>query len=190
MSDKRYFVMVDGRKLGPFDKRTITGMRVKKILTSEQQVYDENGRITTVQELISSATTAGRFESSAPLSTGLVFPKFTVHFLKPPADAYSEESFEGLGELRVQPDVLRVSGMARSGVWDKPRDYRIKVPRKHIRRVKRMDNLVAVQADALPDWPHKGFFSFEFLDVDDAKAFCDAMLADTEGAGIVPDLSL
>jgi hypothetical protein len=175
MSEPRYYVMVDGQKLGPFDKRTITGMRIKKILTNEHKVHQENGPITTVFQLLGGNLSSSRFQVSSPLSSGVVFPRFAVRFLIPPTDVYSDEHFVGAGELRVQPDVLRIAGQVQAGVFGKPRDHRIKVPREHVCVTKHTGRLVLLEAQSVPGRPHKSVFSLEFETEVLSKAFCDFM---------------
>lgn len=191
MSEQQYFVMVDGQKLGPFDQRTITGMRVKKILTDDQKVYHQNGLITTVRELVGASAATGRFETSSPLSTGIMYPKFIVHFMRPAGSPYGQEHFVGDGELRVQPDVLRVAGQIRPGLWKKLQDHRVKVPRDHVTWVRRIEHVVELRADRLPGWPQSGFFTFGFDYPDDARAFCDALEGrHQELPGVAPDVLL
>jgi hypothetical protein len=136
-SEIRYYVVVDGQKLGPFDKRTITGMRVKKILGNDNLVFDELGRETTVFSLVG-AQLSGTFGASVGLqTTGSLYPRFPVTFVKPSMRPYAGMSFRGDGELRIQPDVLRVSGVVRDALWKASREDRVKIPHQHLQQISR-----------------------------------------------------
>src|SRR6266542_3970909 len=47
-----YHVLLEGRKVGPYDRRTIVGMRIKKTLTSDHVLIGTDGSQLTVAELI------------------------------------------------------------------------------------------------------------------------------------------
>ena len=47
MENARYHVLLEGRRVGPYDRRTIVGMRIKKALTSaDVLVTAEGGQLT------------------------------------------------------------------------------------------------------------------------------------------------
>jgi hypothetical protein len=55
-----YYVVAEDQMLGPFDKRTITGMRVKKTLLNDSLICDSQGNYTTVIELLGNPLPLGR----------------------------------------------------------------------------------------------------------------------------------
>ena len=127
-----YAILVQGRKVGPFDRRTVVGMRVKKMLEDEHVVIRNDGLQMNVGELI-----ADRFEMAdhfrpndtqsrnvAPPASG-IWPTFLVDFgggLR--AGAFG---FTGRGELRYQGDLLRLTGRMKTGLIG-TNEERIKVP--------------------------------------------------------------
>ena len=54
MDNPVYHVVLEGRTIGPYDRRTIVGMRIKKTLTSEHTVVTADGVQLTVGDLLKS----------------------------------------------------------------------------------------------------------------------------------------
>ena len=52
MDNPVYHVVLEGRTIGPYDRRTIVGMRIKKTLTSDHVLIDSGGAQLTVADLI------------------------------------------------------------------------------------------------------------------------------------------
>ena len=59
-----YHVLLEGRRIGPYDRRTIVGMRIKKTLTSAHVVVAGNGQQFTVGDLVKQGPLEGTFEAS------------------------------------------------------------------------------------------------------------------------------
>ena len=140
MKPLAYHVLHEGRRIGPYDRRTIVGLRIKKTLSSEHQLEASDGSRLTVAELIgrqpprsdfnamlSGAYTAARMSCSASLIDSEPGP------VEVPA-------FRGDVEVRVHADVLRIAGKHRSGMGMK--DGRVKLPLKDIAYVRRTGSRV------------------------------------------------
>lgn len=152
----RYSVLIQGRKVGPFDRRTIVGMRVKKMLEDEHVVVRSDGLQMNVGELL-----ADRFEmadhfaaqesqqASAQMQAASgIWPTFLVDFgggLRAGA-----LGFIGKGEMRYQGDLLRMTGRRRSGLVGTSEE-RIKLPLSGIARVDYQG--VQVHLHLRPDQP-------------------------------------
>lgn len=122
-----FHVVLEGRAVGPYDRRTIVGMRIKKALTNDHVLIGDNGDQTTVGELIArrSKGPSGFGVSRNPHSTHLL-PTYPVRFGR------AAFGFRGEGEARLQPDILRIEGDRRSlGLFTKR--ARVKVPLTCIR---------------------------------------------------------
>ena len=117
----KYSLFVNGKSLGPYERRMIVGMRVKKIVTDDQLVYREDGLEMSVAQLLkdrdesqpSAAATASMQASrlGAP-STGM-WPQFNVRYgggpVKPGAWGFS-----GAGNISYHGDTLRFKGNRRN----------------------------------------------------------------------------
>ncbi len=116
----KYSLFVNGKSLGPYERRMIVGMRVKNIVTDDQLVYRDDGADMTVAELLEDrnesqrAATANAQELSrlgAP-SSGM-WPQFNVRYgggpVKPGAWGFS-----GAGQISYHGDTLRFKGNRRN----------------------------------------------------------------------------
>jgi hypothetical protein len=116
----KYSLFVNGKSLGPYERRMIVGMRVKNIVTDDQLVYRDDGADMTVAELLEDrnesqrAATAHTQELSrlgAP-SSGM-WPQFNVRYgggpVKPGAWGFS-----GAGQVSYHGDTLRFKGNRRN----------------------------------------------------------------------------
>jgi hypothetical protein len=117
-SPYRYHLLVGDRQLGPYDRRTIVGMRIKKLIDNNLQVKRSDGHAMTVAQLL-----ADRFEMAdaeslhkqavSPPASG-IWPAFLMDcggsLMKAGA-----LGFIGKGELRFQGDHLRVTANRRAG---------------------------------------------------------------------------
>ena len=63
-SSYRYRILLQDRQIGPFDRRTIVGMRVKKLLENHVVVLRSDGLQMTVETLL-----ADRFEMADAVSS-------------------------------------------------------------------------------------------------------------------------
>lgn len=129
-SPYRYHLLVGDRQLGPYDRRTIVGMHVKKLIEHNLAVRRSDGHQMTVAQL-----QADRFEMAdaeslhkqavSPPASG-IWPTFLMNcggsFLKPGA-----LGFIGKGELRFQGDYLRITANRKSG-YISTRQERTKLP--------------------------------------------------------------
>jgi len=117
--DKLYYVVLEGQTVGPYDRRTIVGMRAKSTLAAESVLIDSEGRRITVDELMRKQQQRDDFALSG-----------TFSIVKARYDAEIAECgkhgplprYEGGIEVRVQPDMLRIAGRM------KGRDDRVKIP--------------------------------------------------------------
>ncbi len=129
-SPYRYHLLVGSRQLGPYDRKTIVGMRIKKLIDNELQTRRSDGHLMTVAQLL-----ADRFEmadsvslqkqAASPPASG-IWPAFLMdcggNLLKPGA-----LGFIGKGELRFQGDHLRITANRKVGLMS-VKTERLKLP--------------------------------------------------------------
>ena len=129
MDNAVFHVLLGGRKVGPYDRRTIVGMSIKKTLTGDHVLIGADGSRTTVAALIGKAddreeSSTGRGGSAAVAAT------FPASVAQVEGRGFEIPRFKGDVEVRVQPDVLRIAGRFRQGLrW---KDGRIKIPVKDV----------------------------------------------------------
>lgn len=120
-----YFLMLDGRRMGPYDVKTLVGMRIKKTLASDQVLMDHQGGRLTVGELVARHR-ARKFDPQQSGSMSLVLAAFTGRLVVHKADGAAIPAFRGPLEVRVQLDGLRLAGRFRQGLrW---KEDRVKIP--------------------------------------------------------------
>jgi hypothetical protein len=138
-----YHVLLEGRRVGPYDRRTIVGMKVKKTLTSKNVLVGADGSRTTVGELVrqalpdhgfaASSHHAASSQQAAPggaASRPVVQGIHPAQVLEVQGVGYTIPPFQGEVEVRVQGKVLRVSGRFREGSdW---KEERVKFPLQDI----------------------------------------------------------
>jgi hypothetical protein len=130
-----YHVLLDGRRVGPYDRRTIVGMKVRKTLSRDHVLVGADGVELTVAELVRQGQPEGGFPASdnGPLAGGsysVVQGIHAAHLLEVEGKGYAIPPFKGEIEVRVQTKVLRVSGRFRAGLaW---REERVKFPLQDI----------------------------------------------------------
>lgn len=152
----KYALVVEGRKVGPFDRRTVIGMRVKKMLEGHQVLIRDDGLQMTVAELVADrlemadAPVRGLASPAPPAASSGVWPVFVVNFggnaLR--AGAFG---FCGVGEMRYQGDLLRMTGQRRDGLLSMSED-RIKLPLSALQSVRYQGN--SVEFLLKPDQPY------------------------------------
>lgn len=122
-----YHVMLDGRRVGPYDRRTIVGMRIKKTLTSEHVLIGANGSQLTVRDLVRRQEDGNEpFEPSRSGSYSVVQAVHSAWLAEVQGRGFDIPAFKGEVEVRVQTKALRIAGRYRSGFgW---KEGRIKVP--------------------------------------------------------------
>jgi hypothetical protein len=129
-----YHVLLDGRRVGPYDRRTIVGMRMKKALNSAQVLEGSDGTQLTVAQLVHGMQPA---DAPEPVEVGLEAAKlepdrsgshsgtqglFPATLLEVQGSGYAIPAFKGEVELRLQTPVLRLAGRVREGlVWQEDR---------------------------------------------------------------------
>jgi hypothetical protein len=118
----KYSLFVNGRHLGPYERRMIVGMRVKNIVTDDQLVQRHDGLDMTVAELLEdrlevkrgllSVQEASVESRLGPASSGM-WPQFSVRYgggpVKPGA-----LGFNGAGQISYQGDLLCFKGNRRN----------------------------------------------------------------------------
>jgi hypothetical protein len=120
-----YHVLLEGRKVGPYDRRTIVGMRIKKTLTSDHVLIGADGTQLTVGELIGQRP-AKPFSADRSGSFSLVHANFAASVTEVAGRGLPIPRFKGEVEARVQADVLRIAGRFRHGLgW---KEDRVKIP--------------------------------------------------------------
>ncbi len=114
MVDKPAFHLVlGGRKVGPYDRRTIVGMRLKHVVSSSHVVIDDEGQQFTVAELIGRWPRGNDFNPNRTGGFSIVQANYPASLLSVAGKGYGIPKFQGEIEMRVQGDVLRVAGRFR-----------------------------------------------------------------------------
>jgi len=117
-----YHVLLEGRTVGPYDRRTIVGMRIKKALTSDHVLIGTDGSQLTVADLIGTRPPAKPFNPERSGGFSVVEATFAAGLLAVEGKGVDVPSFKGEVELRVQGDVLRLAGRVRKGFgWNEDR---------------------------------------------------------------------
>jgi hypothetical protein len=119
-----YHVLLEGHTVGPYDRRTIVGMRIKKTLTSDHVLINAHGVQLTVADLIESRPAAA-FNPNRSGSFSRVRATYSASLIETQGPGLRIPKFRGEVEARVQGDVLRIAGRSRRGLrW---KDERIKI---------------------------------------------------------------
>jgi hypothetical protein len=126
-----YHVLLEGRKVGPYDRRTIVGMRIKQTLTSEHVLIASDGRQLTVADLVALRprdNVPSNFQPNRSGSYSLVQATYPASLLAVQGPGTDIPAFKDEIEARVQSDVLRLAGRFRQGLgW---KEDRVKLPMK------------------------------------------------------------
>lgn len=149
-----YHVLVEGGQVGPYDRRTIVGMRIRKALASADVVVGADGRRLTVRELVRhgaqgkvEASRAG--EASRGGSHSVVQGVHVARLVEVEgATCCAVPAFKGDLEVRVQTRVLRLEGRFRDGLaW---KQDRVKLPLEQVVQARVRGSLVdlGLRADA------------------------------------------
>lgn len=132
MENPVYHVVLQGRRVGPYDRRTILGMRVKKALSSKELLVGPDGIELTVGDLVRQGQPETGFAPSGGVTPSGLGSHSVVHgihaakLLEAEAKGYEIPAFQGEIELRVQTKALRLSGRFRQGQeW---KEDRVKFP--------------------------------------------------------------
>ena len=121
-----FHVVLDGNKVGPYDTRTIVGMRVKEVLLPDHVLVDADGNRMTVADLLGDR---GREPATTgPAAFGTL--TFNATFRCVRGRGHQIPAFKGEIEVRVQPDLLRIAGRYRKGLgW---KEDRVKLPLRDV----------------------------------------------------------
>ena len=125
MDQTIYHVLLEGRTVGPYDRRTIVGMRIKKALTSDHVLIGTDGGKLTVADLIHQRRPTP-FTPERSGSFSIVQATYPASVLQVEGRGMDIPRFKGEIEARVQSDVLRLAGRFRQGLGSK--DGRVKIP--------------------------------------------------------------
>jgi hypothetical protein len=121
-----YHVLLEGRKVGPYDRRTIVGMRIKNALTSDHVLISTQGEQLTVSDLVKEKPRDNAFQPNRSGSYSLVLAQYAASVREVRGAGFDIPPFRDEVELRVQKDVLRIAGRHRQGLaW---KDDRVKLP--------------------------------------------------------------
>jgi hypothetical protein len=105
--------MLEGRQVGPYDRRTIVGMRVKKTLTSNHVLVCVDGSQLTVGDLIRRRPPTP-FSSDRTGSYSVVQGSYPAWLMQFSGRGFEMPRFRGEIEARVQADgFLRLAGRFR-----------------------------------------------------------------------------
>lgn len=126
--------------MGPYDRRTIVGLRIKKTLSSADQLEASDGSRLSVAELIGRRPPASEF--NALRSGGYTSARHicSASLVGSEPGAVEVLPFRGEVEVRVHADVLRIAGSYRIGRAIK--EGRVKFPLKDIAFVRIAGSLV------------------------------------------------
>jgi hypothetical protein len=161
-----YHVLLEGRRVGPYDRRTIVGMKVKKTLSSKNVLVGSDGTQITVADLIHQAGDGGFAPSgNGPPSSGgssysVVQGIHAARLLEVQGKGYPIPPFKEDLEVRVQTKVLRVSGRFREGLnW---KEDRVKFPLQDIAHARLRGTVVDLWVRT-PDKPGMQRISLDLL---------------------------
>jgi len=119
-----FHVLLEGRTVGPYDRRTIIGMRIKKALTSAHVLVNARGAQLTVAELIKDRP-AAPFNPNRSGSFSKVQATYSASLIESRGRGLAIPRFRGEVEARVQGEVLRLAGRCRRALrW---KDERVKI---------------------------------------------------------------
>jgi hypothetical protein len=173
-SPHRYRILLQDKQVGPFDRRTIVGMRLKKLLDNNTPLLRTDGHTMTVAQLV-----ADRFEmadaqaaqlAGEPVGSGL-WPTFLVDFGGGWRGA-GALGYTGRGELRFQGDTLRLAGQRKGRVFGSVLE-RVKLPLSGIASATvGIANQSQLELRLKPDqpFPEAGKFLPAVLTLDDMDA--------------------
>jgi hypothetical protein len=135
LDETLYHVMLEGRQVGPYDRRTIIGMRVRKALADDSVLIDAQGRRATVAELVRGERAAQPFDATRSGTYSSVKAGYEAELMACDR-AGPLPRFEGPLEVRVQSAVLRIAGRL------KGKDDRVKIPYADVAHIRVKDRFV------------------------------------------------
>jgi hypothetical protein len=124
-----YHVLLEGRTVGPYDRRTIVGMRIKKTLTSDHVLISSGGAQLTVADLIGQRPSQP-FNPERSGGFSIVQATFSASLLEVDGPGMVIPKFKDEIQARVQGNVLRLAGRFRQGLgW---KEDRVKIVLKNV----------------------------------------------------------
>jgi hypothetical protein len=127
-----YHVLHEGRRMGPYDRRTIIGLRIKNTLNGEHLLEASDGSRLTVAQLIGRPSPAGDFNAMRSGSYTSAKHTCSASLVDSESGPVEIPAFRGEVEVRVHSDVLRIAGTHRGGLGRGLKDGRVKLPLKDI----------------------------------------------------------
>jgi hypothetical protein len=119
-----YRLLLENKQVGPFDRRTIVGMRINKLIPKETSVLRSDGLVMTAAQLLADRNEqadpqTGQLASAPMTAASVMWPTFLVNFGGSLGGVLGSGAlgFVGRGELRFQSDALRLSGQRKSGLF-------------------------------------------------------------------------
>jgi hypothetical protein len=124
-----YHVLLEGHTVGPYSRRTIVGMRIKKTLTSKDVLISTGGAQLTVADLIGQRP-ARQFNADQSGSFSVVRATYAASLLEVDGPGLAIPDFKDEVQARVQGDVLRIAGRFRKRLgW---KEDRVKIALKDV----------------------------------------------------------
>jgi hypothetical protein len=131
LQDSEFHVLGEGGQVGPYDRRTIVGMRVRKVLRGSDIVVDAQGRRQEVRELVGKPRAPGAFHPERSGSYSVVQAIHAATLVDAVGNGCCEvPPFSGELEVRVQTKALRIEGRRRDGMAFK--QDRLKIALEHV----------------------------------------------------------
>ncbi|MBA2674835.1 hypothetical protein [Ramlibacter sp.] len=135
-----YHVLLEGQRVGPYDRRTIVGMRIKNTLTSGHVLVAGDGSRSTVADLVKLRPRDNTFQPNRSGSYSVVQATYSASVVEVAGRGPALPPFKGEVETRVQNEVLRIAGRLRHGLgW---KDGRVKLPLNDILHARLRGTLV------------------------------------------------
>jgi len=129
VGETSYHVLLEGRTVGPYDRRTIVGMRIKKTLTSDHVLIRTDGAQLTVADLIGQRPSQP-FTPERSGGFSIVQATFSASLLEVDGRGLAIPKFKDEIQARVQGEVLRLAGRFRHGLgW---KEDRVKIVLKDV----------------------------------------------------------
>jgi hypothetical protein len=175
-----YHVLLEGRQVGPYDRRTIVGMRIKKALTSSHVLIGADGTQLSVGDLIRRRSPTP-FSSDRTGSYSVVKGAFAAWLIQVSGRGAGIPRFKGEIEARVQADgVLRLAGRFRQGFrW---KDGRVKIALKDVAHARIRGTQVDLSMRAA-DGRRGAQFTLELFTPETANEFVECLPAATPFPG-------
>ena len=115
MAPLAYHVLYEGRRMGPYDRRTIVGLRIKKTLGSGDQLEASDGSRLTVAQLIGGRPSTLDFNALRSGGYSSARHICSASFIDIEPGPVEIPEFRGEVEVRIHADVLRIAGSYRIG---------------------------------------------------------------------------